>query len=107
MNYHECASNDPVMSWRGKMLKLFNSPIQGWRVTFADTGIQSQKLIDERQLIGYPDDGFWASLDTVKDKQLLESQWGPGAATWENWNSDCNKTGIPKIAASRETPCIR
>lgn len=107
MNYNECTSNDLVMSWSVKRLERFDSHIQDWRVTFADTGIQSQKLIDERQLIGYPDDGFWTSLDTVNDKQLLESQWDPGAAPWENWNSDCNKTGIPKIAASRETPCIR
>lgn len=87
-------------------MELFNSHIQDWRVTFADTGIQSQKFIDERQLIGYPDDGFWTSLDTVKDKQLPEGQWGPSTAPWEIWKSDCNKTGIPNVAAPRETPCI-
>lgn len=105
MNYNKCAPNDPVMSWRGKRLELFNSHIQDWWVAFADIGIQSQKLVDERQLIGCPD-GFWRSLDTVKDEQLLERQWGPGTAPWENWKSDCNNTDIANIAAPRETSCI-
>jgi len=107
MNHNECASNDLVMSWRGKMLKLFNSHIQDWRVTFADTGIQSQKLIDERQLIGHPDGASWTSFDTVKDKQQPEGQWGLSTALWKSWESDCNETGIPNIAVSRETPWIR
>ena len=106
MNYNECASNDLVMSWRAKRLELFNAHIQDWWVTFADIGIQSQKLIDERQLIGCPDDGFRTSLDTVKDKQLVVSQWGPGTPPWEISKSDCNKTGLHNIAAPRETPCI-
>ena len=35
-----------------------------------------QRLIDERQLIGYTYDGFWAGMDTFKDKQELESPLG-------------------------------
>ena len=31
------------------------------------------RLVEEKQLIGYPYDGFWASMDTFKDKQQLES----------------------------------
>ncbi len=31
------------------------------------------RLVAEKQLIGYPYDGFWASMDTFKDKQQLES----------------------------------
>jgi glucose-1-phosphate cytidylyltransferase len=41
LNYNECASNDFVMSRGGKKLELFNSDIQDWRITFADTGIES------------------------------------------------------------------
>ena len=32
-----------------------------------------QRLVEEKQLIGYTYDGFWASMDTFKDKQQLES----------------------------------
>ena len=41
LNYNECASNDFVLSAGGKKLELFNSDIQDWRITFADTGINS------------------------------------------------------------------
>jgi glucose-1-phosphate cytidylyltransferase len=41
LNYNECASNDFVLSGGGKKLELFNSDIDDWRITFADTGINS------------------------------------------------------------------
>ena len=194
LNYNECISNDFVLSGGGKSLELFNSDIHDWRITFADTGIDSNigqrlkvvekylqgeeeflanysdgltdlplpqqiehfrqqgkiasflcvrpnlsyhlvslqegnsgivsgiraisdgsvringgffifkhkifdyigdgeelvngplhRLMDEKQLIGYPYDGFWTSMDTFKDKQRLESLWGTGAAPWEVW----------------------
>jgi glucose-1-phosphate cytidylyltransferase len=199
LNYNECASNDFVLSAGGKNLELLNSDIQDWRVTFTDTGINSnigqrlkavekyldgedeflanysdgltdlplpqqlehfhqqdkiasflcvrpnlsyhlvslqqdqanlvtginaindgsvringgffifkkkifdyikkkeelvgepfQRLLQEKQLIGYPYDGFWASMDTFKDKQELESLCTSGAAPWEVWKTNGN-----------------
>ena len=196
LNYSECTSNDFVFSGGGKSLELFNSDIQDWRITFADTGINSNigqrlkavekylegedeflanysdgltdlplprqiehfrqegkiasflcvrpnlsyhlvslqegngnlvsaihaisdgsmringgffifkkkvfdyihegeelvngpfhRLMEKRQLIGYPYDGFWTSMDTFKDKQQLENLWGSGAAPWEVWKA--------------------
>ena len=215
LNYNECASNDFVMSRGGKKLELFNSDIQDWRITFADTGTESnigqrlkavekyvegedefmanysdgltdlplpeqlehfhkhgkvasflavrpnlsyhlvslqegegnlvsgihainngsvringgffifknkifeyirekeelvngpfQRLIDEKQLIGYPYDGFWLSMDTFKDKQQLENLWGSGAAPWEVWKANCDKPAGSKVFVPSETPCI-
>ncbi|HSY99727.1 MAG TPA: sugar phosphate nucleotidyltransferase [Terriglobales bacterium] len=215
LNYNECASNDFVLSLGGKKLELYNSDIQDWRITFADTGIDSnigqrlkaverylegedeflanysdgltdlplpeqlehfhkngkiasflavrpnlsyhlvslqegdsnlvsgihainngsvringgffvfkhkifdyirekeelvngpfERLIQERQLIGYPYDGFWASMDTFKDKQELESLWGTGAAPWEVWKRGRKGGAIVKAAVSSETSCI-
>jgi glucose-1-phosphate cytidylyltransferase len=215
LNYNECASNDFVMSRGGKKLELFNSDIQDWRITFADTGIESnigqrlkavekylegedeflanysdgltdlplpqqlehfhkhkkiasflavrpnlsyhlvsmqeqdshlvsgihainngsvringgffvfrknifeyirgkeelvngpfQRLVDEGQLIGYPYDGFWVSMDTFKDKQELENLWGSGNAPWEVWKADSNNRTDSKPRVPRETPCI-
>jgi glucose-1-phosphate cytidylyltransferase len=47
-----------------------------------------QRLVAEKQLIGYPYDGFWASMDTFKDKQQLEGLCTGGAAPWEVWKTN-------------------
>src|SRR5882762_11064477 len=41
VNYNECVSNDFVLSGGGKKLELYNSDIHDWRITFADTGVNS------------------------------------------------------------------
>ena len=46
------------------------------------------RLVAEKQLIGYLYDGFWASMDTFKDKQQLEALCAGGAAPWEVWRSN-------------------
>lgn len=199
LNYNECASNDFVLSGGGKALELFNSDIHDWRITFVDTGINSNigqrlkavekylegeeeflanysdgltdlplsrqiehfhkneklasflcvrpnlsyhlvalkpgagnlvsdmhaiddgsvringgffifkrqifnyirdkeelviepfhRLISENQLIGYTYDGFWASMDTFKDRQHLENLCTGGVAPWEVWKTNGN-----------------
>lgn len=199
LNYNECVSNDFVLSGGGKNLELFNSDIHDWRITFADTGINSnigqrlravekylegedeflanysdgltdlplpqqidhfhqqgkiasflcvrpnlsyhlvslqegsdslvsgihainngslringgyfifkkqifdyirekeelvgepfRRLAEEKQLIGYKYDGFWASMDTFKDKQQLENLCTGGVAPWELWRANGN-----------------
>lgn len=44
-----------------------------------------QRLITEKQLIGYKYDGFFASMDTFKDKQTLDEMYAHGDAPWEVW----------------------
>lgn len=44
-----------------------------------------QRLIDERELIAYRHDGFWASMDTYKDKAKLDDMAENGKALWEVW----------------------
>lgn len=41
LNYNECVSNDFLLTGGGKNLELFNSDLDDWRITFADTGINS------------------------------------------------------------------
>ena len=212
LNYSECVSNDFVLSGGGKKLELFNSDIHDWRITFADTGINSNigqrlkavedyldgeeeflanysdgltdmrlpeqlehfhehgkiasflcvrpnlsyhlvtlqegngslvseihaindgsvringgffifkkqifdyirekeelvsepfhRLVEEKQLIGFPYDGFWAGMDTFKDKQHLERLYGGGVAPWEVWKANGN--GKHKVAVPSETLC--
>jgi glucose-1-phosphate cytidylyltransferase len=214
LNYNECVSNDFVLSSGGKKLELYNSDIQDWRITFADTGVDSnigqrlkaiekyvaeeeeflanysdgltdlplpeqldhfhahdkiasflavrpnlsyhmismeegdaslvsgirainngtvringgffafktkifdyirdreelvngpfQRLINERQLIAYPYDGFWASMDTFKDKQELDALWGTGSAPWEVWKPGRDKKAAAQPALASKTKC--
>jgi glucose-1-phosphate cytidylyltransferase len=49
-----------------------------------------QRLVEEKQLIGYPYDGFWASMDIFKDKQQLENHCTGGVAPWEVWKTNGN-----------------
>jgi glucose-1-phosphate cytidylyltransferase len=43
-----------------------------------------RRLIDEGKLQVYPYDGFWAPMDTLKDKHVLESLLEAGNAPWRN-----------------------
>jgi len=192
LNYDECLSNDFVLSNGGKDIHLYNSDISDWRITFVDTGLQSnigqrlqavasyldgeevfmanysdgltdlylpayldhfyecnrtasflsvktshsfhmvsfaegslvtnvqaasdadlwinggffifkknifdyirageelvqepfRRLIDERELMAYKYQGFWASMDTFKEKQLFDEMEASGAAPWAVW----------------------
>lgn len=46
-----------------------------------------QRLINEKQLIAYKHDGFWACMDTFKERQLLEDMSARGKTPWEVWKS--------------------
>lgn len=193
LNYNECISNDFTLSKGGKSLQLFNSDIDDWNITFADTGSTSnigqrlkavekylegedvflanysdgltdlplneqidhfvreqkvagflcvkpnlslhfitldargvveairdvsrsdiringgyfvfrkaifsyisegeellhepfQRLVEQGQLLAYKYDGFWAAMDTFKDKQTLDEIHARGQAPWQVWD---------------------
>jgi glucose-1-phosphate cytidylyltransferase len=44
-----------------------------------------RRLIKERQLSAYEYDGFFAAMDTFKDKQNLDGLYESGAPPWEVW----------------------
>jgi glucose-1-phosphate cytidylyltransferase len=46
-----------------------------------------QRLIEKRELMSYKYEGFWACMDTFKDKQQLEDMYARGKAPWEVWKS--------------------
>lgn len=39
-------------------------------------------LSKQNNLVAFKHDGFWQSMDTVRDKKILESIWNSGNATW-------------------------
>jgi glucose-1-phosphate cytidylyltransferase len=47
-----------------------------------------QRLAAAGKLLAYPYDGFWACLDTFKDKQLLEDLYSRGQVPWEVWKQN-------------------
>ena len=61
-----------------------------------------QRLIEKKQLIAYPYDGFFASMDTFKDKQTLDDLYNTGKAPWEVWkvNGDKQEKHVPAAGQS-------
>ena len=54
LNYNECMSNDFVLSEGGKKVELLGSDIDNWRITFVDTGQNSnigQRLLRIREYV--------------------------------------------------------
>lgn len=43
------------------------------------------ELVSDRQLSAYRHDGFWAAMDTLRDKNILEGLWADGSAPWKVW----------------------
>ena len=42
-------------------------------------------LVNDRQLAGYIHKGFWQCMDTLREKQKLETLWESGKAPWKVW----------------------
>ena len=208
LNYNECISNDFVFSQGGKSLQLFNSDIDDWNITFADTGTTSnigqrlkavekylegeevflsnysdgltdapldqqieqfkseqkvasficvkpnlsvhfvtlsskgavkaikdvsrsdiringgyfvfrndifnymkdgeellyepfQRLVEQEQLLAYKYDGFYACMDTFKDKQMLDDLYASGVAPWQVWNHSSQVPPAPPATKPR------
>jgi glucose-1-phosphate cytidylyltransferase len=43
------------------------------------------QLADDGQLMAFRHDGFWKPMDTLREKQELESLWESGEAPWKVW----------------------
>jgi len=46
-----------------------------------------ERLIKLNKLLAYKFRGFWASMDTFKDKQMLETMITEGKAPWQVWQN--------------------
>jgi glucose-1-phosphate cytidylyltransferase len=46
-----------------------------------------QRLIERNQLVSYRYGGFWATMDTFKEKQYLDELYSKGNAPWEVWKA--------------------
>jgi glucose-1-phosphate cytidylyltransferase len=44
-----------------------------------------QRMAAEGKLCAYKHNGFWQSMDTLRDKMVLEDLWASGDAPWALW----------------------
>jgi glucose-1-phosphate cytidylyltransferase len=44
-----------------------------------------QRLIKEQRLVAHRHSGFWAPMDTLRDKQQLEGLFATGRPPWAVW----------------------
>ncbi len=68
-----------------------------------------QRLIDEKRLTGYKYDGFWAAVDTFKDKHRMDEMHAYNNRPWEVWKEEPNgNDNSPVDAAARilENPAV-
>jgi glucose-1-phosphate cytidylyltransferase len=45
-----------------------------------------KRLIEKEKIISWVHEGFWTSLDTFKDKRVLDDIYSGGNPPWEVWN---------------------
>jgi glucose-1-phosphate cytidylyltransferase len=65
-----------------------------------------RRLIQEKQLAAFEYDGFFAAMDTFKDKQQLDDLYEGGRPPWKIWN-DANggsEKGMPAGSKPRQLP---
>jgi glucose-1-phosphate cytidylyltransferase len=46
-----------------------------------------EKIAQDGQLSAFRHDGFWQPMDTLRDKEQLESLWQAGNAPWKVWKA--------------------
>jgi glucose-1-phosphate cytidylyltransferase len=49
-----------------------------------------QRLIEKRELLAIPYDGFWQNMDTFKDKIQLDQMLERGSAPWQVWRQSAS-----------------
>jgi glucose-1-phosphate cytidylyltransferase len=47
-----------------------------------------QRLIAQQELIAYRNSGFWACMDTLKEKMLFDEMYSKGRTPWAVWESN-------------------
>jgi glucose-1-phosphate cytidylyltransferase len=44
------------------------------------------QLAKHGELMSFEHEGFWQPMDTLREKNLLESLWDSGNAPWKKWD---------------------
>ncbi|MBE9068944.1 glucose-1-phosphate cytidylyltransferase [Leptolyngbya cf. ectocarpi LEGE 11479] len=63
-----------------------------------------QRLIQQQQLIAYKNPGFWACMDTLKEKMLFDDMYAKGNTPWALWESSPEILGNSGKAEVKNLP---
>lgn len=75
LNYNEAMTNDFVLSEGGRKVELLSRDIDGWRITFVDTGLHSnigQRLLRVRKYLEAEDEFLANYADNLGDPPLAQ-----------------------------------
>ena len=94
----DIASSDAVRSFREKeTLKhdyinggffIFRREFLDWLSPDENQSLEAQpltRLAEQGGLMAYKHDGFWMCMDTMRDRETLESMYDSGRAPWVKW----------------------
>lgn len=56
-----------------------------------------QRLIQRKELVAYRNPGFWACMDTLKEKMLFDDMYTNGKTPWAMWNSVSGKANAERF----------
>ena len=54
-----------------------------------------QRLIAEKQLAAHRHYGFWACMDTLKEKKLFDEMYARGETPWTVWDTNAESSAMP------------
>jgi glucose-1-phosphate cytidylyltransferase len=57
-----------------------------------------QRLIEQNQLVAYRNPGFWACMDTFKEKRMFDERVASGKTPWAVWDQPANRILRPARA---------
>jgi glucose-1-phosphate cytidylyltransferase len=60
-----------------------------------------EKLAETRQLVTYKHRDFWSAMDTVRDKNILESLIEKGTAPWMLWENHPSRFVVPENGSAK------
>ena len=65
------------------------------------------RLVEQGKLVAYRYNGFWATMDTFKEKQHLDELDASGEAPWELWRFSSPKQDHMDIESDTTKPHVR
>ncbi len=74
-------------------------------IQYGDELVQEpfQRLIEKNRLISWEHKGFWASMDTFKDKKTLDDLYEKGNPVWEVWKRPKRPAKIMEAVVNHAT----
>lgn len=98
-NVQEFVSSNRADMWINGGYFIFKPAIFDYMRTGEELVLEPfKRLIDDNQLMAYKHEGFWRSMDTLRDRQMLEDLVEKGDMPWVVQH---NGTGAPKFLATR------